>query len=326
MKRRNFIAGLLGTATAADLGTARAQQTPVIGFLRNASAASSARLMAGFRQGLSDTGLVEGRGVAIEYRWAEHSEQQLPEMATDLVHRGVALIATGGGIDAALAAKRATAAIPIVFEAGGDPVKMGLVASLNRPGGNVTGVALFSNTIGPKRVELIKGIMPTSAPIGVLANPDNANTRNELPLLQHAAASSGIALITLDAAAPAQLDDAFRKAADGHVGGLLVIANPFFVAHREEIVAAAARHRLPAIYPFRDFAQAGGLMSYGDNLVDAFRQLGVYSGRILHGEKPADLPVIRPSKFELVINLKTAKALGVAMPGTLLALADEVIE
>lgn len=327
MRRREFIA-LVGGAAACRPLAALAQQSamPVMGFLRNTSAASSTRLMTGFHRGLGEMGYVEGRNVTIEYRWADHGDDEVREMAADLVRRQVAVIATGGGTTCALAAKRATDVIPIVFEGGGDPVKFGLVASLNRPGGNVTGVALFSNRLGPKRVELLKSIVPARAPIGVLADPTNAAAKDEVPLLLHAAASAGVDVAILNASTAAEIDAAFASAAERHIRGVLILATPLFVAQRDRIIALAARHAIAVIYPFRSFVEAGGLMSYGDDLVDAFRQLGVYSGRVLRGEKPADLPVVQPTKFELVVNLKAAKALGMQMPPTLLALADEVIE
>jgi putative tryptophan/tyrosine transport system substrate-binding protein len=326
MKRRDFIT-LAGTAVAWPLA-ARAQQPapPVIGFLRNTDAASSEQLLAAFRQGLAENGYVEGRNLTIEYRWADNHDDRLPSLIADLIRHNVAVIVAGGGTVVALPAIAATKTIPIVFELGGDPVKMGLVPSLSHPGGNVTGVALFANVVGPKRIELLHELVLKADVIGVLAYPNNPTAEGEVKQLQEAAPSFGIRLEVLNARTNDEIDLAFATLLQSKGGGLIVLANPLFVGRRDQLVALAARYAIPVIYPFPSFVKAGGLMSYGESLTEAFRQLGTYTARILKGEKPADLPVMQPTKLELMINLKTAKALGINVPPKVLAIADEVIE
>ena len=327
MKRREFLSVLGGAAAAWPLA-ARAQQAsvPVIGFLRNTTAESSQSLLSAFHCGLAEIGYVEGQNVRVEYRWADNHDDRLPGLAADLVNTGVSVMVAAGGAVVAQAAKAATQTIPIVFELGGDPVKMGLAASFNRPGGHLTGVALFSNVIGPKRVEFLLDLVPNAKLIALLVDPANPNAEPEIKQVRDAANSLGIHAEVLTARTTSEIDAAFATLPRSGARGLIVMATPLFVGNRDHLVALAARDAVPAIYPFPAFAKAGGLMSYGDDLADAFRQLGVYTGRILKGEKPSDLPVVQPTKFQLIINLKTAKALGLVMPPKLLALADEVIE
>jgi putative ABC transport system substrate-binding protein len=326
MRRRAFILG--GGAAAAWPRAARAQQAPipVVGFLGTASPGPFAHLVAGFRQGLQETGFVEGRNVAIEYRWAEGQYERVPALAADLVRRQVAVIVTIGGETSAAAAKAATATIPIVFNSGTDPVKRGLVASLARPGGNATGVNIFTTELAEKRLGLLHDLVPASSTIAVLLNPNFAPAAINVRESEATARAIGKVIAIFNAKSELEIDAAFAEIVQARPGALLVAADPFFNSRREQIVALAARHAIPAIYEWREFAQAGGLMSYGTSLVEAHRQQGVYAGRILKGEKPADLPVVQLSKFELVINLKTAKALGLAIPPGVLAIADEVIE
>jgi putative ABC transport system substrate-binding protein len=325
MKRREFIAGL-GGATAWPL-VARAQQAvPVVGFLHSASSQSVAEEVAAFRQGLSETGYVEGQNIAIEYRWGDGQIERLPALAADLARRRVAVMAAVGGDAAALAAKAAAPTTPIVFQNGSDPIKSGLVMSLNRPGGNVTGVSLFAGTVDTKRLELMHELIPQIAVIAVLNNPLVAEAESRSRNLQEAARILGLRLLFLNVSSDRDFDTAFATIADQKAGALFVDGGPFFVGRRDQLVALAARHALPATYAWREFAAAGGLMSYGTNLANAARQTGNYIGRILKGEKPADLPVMQPIKFEFVINLKTAKVLGLNVPETLLATADELID
>lgn len=327
MKRREFITLVATAAATRPFGT-RAQQPamPVIGFLRNTDAASSEQLVAAFRQGLAENGYVEGRNITIEYRWADNHDDRLPALAADLVRHNVAVIAAGGGTVVALPAIAATKTIPIVFELGGDPVKMGLVPSLSHPGGNVTGVALFANVVGPKRIELLHDLVPKAEAIGVLVYPNSSVVEGEVKSLQEAARPFGLRLEVLNARTNDEIDLAFATLRQSKGDALIVLANPLFVGRRDQLVALAARYAIPVIYPFPSFVKAGGLMSYGDSLAEAFRQLGIYTARILNGDKPADLPVMQSTKFELAINLKTAKALGINVPPKLLAIADEVIE
>jgi putative ABC transport system substrate-binding protein len=328
MKRREFIT-LLGSGAVAWPLTAHAQQPalPVIGFLHPTSPAAAARQMAGFYQGLKETGYVEGQNVAIEYRWAEGHSERLPALAADLVRRGVAMIVATGGFVAALAAKAATSTIPIVFNGGNDPVKFGLVASFNRPGGNITGVVSLDATLAGKQLELLRKLVPDASLVAVLTNPDNADRAESFARdLQEAAHSMGQQLLVLTARAQDELDAAFVTMAQQKAETLLVASDAFFFSQRNRLAALATQHRIPAIYIYRDYAAAGGLMSYGTSLPELYRQVGVYTGRILKGAKPTELPVIQSARFEFVINLKTARALGLTVPPTMLSLADEVIE
>jgi putative ABC transport system substrate-binding protein len=297
---------------------------PVIGFLRSTSPTDATHLVTAFRDGLKETGFVEGQNVAIEYRYAEGRNDRLPALVADLIDRRVAVIV--GNNPAAFAAKTATSTVPIVFAYGGDPVQDGLVASLNRPGGNVTGVVFIQGVLGAKRLELLRQIVPKATTIAVLVNPNNPEAVSERSDVQAAALAIGQQLLVLDVSSDRDIETAFATFVQRGAGALLVGSGAFFFSHREQVVALAARHALPASYPQREPVVAGGLMSYGSSLTDAYRQAGIYAGRVLKGEKPADLPVMRSTKFEFVINLKTAKALGLTVPQSLLVAADEVIE
>jgi len=327
MRRREFIT-LLGGAAAALPRAARAQQPamPVIGFLNPASPDGFVDRLRGFRQGLKDTGYVEGENVTIEYRWAENHIERLPLLAADLVRRQVNVIAAFAGDIPAVVAKAATTTIPIVFLNGADPVKSGLVASLNRPGGNVTGISLLAGTVNAKRLDLIHELVPRVALVAVLNNPIVTEAETRLRDLQGAARTLGVRLLFQTVGSERELDAAFATIADQKAGALFVDGNPFFVSRRDQLIGLAARQMLPTMYFEREFAAAGGLMSYGTNFADAYRQAGIYIGRILKGTKPADLPILQPTKFDFVINLQTAKTLGIEVPDKLLALADEVIE
>jgi len=326
VNRRSFIT-LLGGAAAWPLAASAQQPAmPVIGYLSARSPDDTAHLVAAFRRGLGEGGLVEGENVVIEYRWALGQYNRLPAMAMELVHRPVALLATTGGEPVALAAKAATTTIPIVFLIGGDPVKARLAASYNRPGGNATGVNMLTETLEPKRLGLLRELVPQAAVIGVILNPNFAPAEDQLKAVQEAARSLSLQVHALRASTGAEIDAAFEAIAQHRISALVVPANPLFDARRDNLVALAARYAVPAMYAFRDYAVTGGLMSYGPDLADLYRQVGLYAGRILKGDKPADLPVLQPTKFEFVINLRTAKALGFEVPPTVLALADEVIE
>jgi putative tryptophan/tyrosine transport system substrate-binding protein len=299
---------------------------PVIGFLNGQSRDNLAHAVAAFRQGLDAMGYAEGRNIAIEYRWADGQGDRLPALVADLVQRQVAVIASTGGDPAALAVKRATSTIPIVFTIGGDPVALGLVANLNRPGGNITGISQINVLLDPKRLEVLHELTPGVAVAAVLRNPSNSNAENQVSTLQTAARTMGIELRFVTATTEGEIDTAFTMLAEMRVGVLMVASDPFFNGRRRQIVALATRLAVPAIFHQREFALDGGLMSYGTSLTDMYRLAAIYTGRILKGDKPADLPVQQSTKVELVINLKTAKTLGLTFPITLLGRADEVIE
>jgi putative ABC transport system substrate-binding protein len=327
VKRREFIGALVGGASAAWPLAARAQLAmPVIGFLNAASPATFGPYLAGFIRGLKDAGYTEGANVAIEYRWAEGNIPRLTEFANELVSRKVNVIAAAGGEPAALAAKSATSTIPTVFGIGGDPVKHGLVASFNRPDGNATGITLLTSDLEGKRIELLLQIAPQASTVTVLINPQNPNFESQLKDCQDAGRRFGRAIEVLKAATPAEIETALAGRGERRAHALAVCSDPFFNNRRKQIVDLVARNPVPAIYQWREFVEAGGLMSYGTNLAGMYREIGRYVGRVLNGEKPAALPVLQPTKFEIVINLKTAKAIGIEPSPMLLARADEVIE
>jgi putative ABC transport system substrate-binding protein len=328
VKRREFIS-LVGGTAAAWPRAARAQQpaVPVVGFLSYQSPDTIADLLRAFRQGLKDTGYVEGENVAIEYRWAENQIDRLPALVAELVRRQVGVIATSGGPASAFAAKTATTMIPIVFAINEDPVQLGLVASLARPGGNLTGINFFNAELVAKRLEFLRELVPGATRVAVLVNPANETTmKSTLRDVEPAARTFGLQLKTLNASTSGEINAAFATFARERADALFVGGDAFFFIRRVQLVTLASRHGVPATYSSRDFTEAGGLMSYGTNLGDAFRQAGVYTGRILKGAKPADLPVVQSTKFELVINHETARSLGLEVPPSLLATADEVIE
>jgi putative tryptophan/tyrosine transport system substrate-binding protein len=326
IRRRNFIA-LLGAAAMAPLrAKAQARATPVIGFLNTTSPGPIATLLAAFHHGLDKAGFVEGRNLLVEYRWAEGRYDQLPAMAADLVRRRVAVIAATGGLISAQAAKGATSTIPVLFVAGFDPVQEGLVASINRPGGNATGVSVYTAELGRKRLELLRQLVPGLTKIAMLVNPHSISTEIETNDLGEAARALGVELHVVTAATGDGIENAFGEAANRGAGALIVSADSFFTSRRDQLVALAARHALPASYPWSQYAEAGGLFSYGTNLTWAYEQIGTYVARILKGTKPADLPVQMPTTFDMVINLKTAQSLGISIPPFLLATANRVIE
>ena len=327
MRRREFIT-LLGGAAAAWPLAARAQQAamPVIGFLTSLGRNERPNLAGAFRRGLGETGFVEGRSVAIEYRFAENQHDRLPALAADLVVRKVAVIAATGGPNSVLAAKASTTTIPVVFTSGGDPVEAGFVGSLNRPGGNLTGITWFGAAVSGKALGMLHELIPTAASLALMVNPNNPESEHSRRYAQEAAHTLGRQLLVVEAGTPSEIDTTFALLRQRHTGALLVGSDPFFTSRRQQIVALAARDAIPSMYVNREFVADGGLMSYGNDPVDAYRRAGVYAGRILNGASPADLPVDQASKFELVINLKTAKALGLVVPNSMQLLADEVIE
>jgi putative ABC transport system substrate-binding protein len=324
MKRRKFI-GLLGAATAWPLSARAAGDVPVIGYLSGSAADAQLWPFSAFQQGLAESGYVEGQNVAIEYRWAESRYERLPELAADLVRRKVAVIVAATS-PAALAAKRATKLIPIVFETAGDPVGLGLVTSVNRPEGNVTGVTQLSSVSIPKRVGLLHELLPTAKTVGLLLNPNDPKAETQSREIEAPARALGLRIEVVKATAMGDFDAAFAVLAERRVDALIVGSSELLSRGRDQLAKLAAHHAIPAIYQYRDYVQAGGLISYGASLASSYHQVGVYAGLILKGAKPADLPVMQIAKFELVINLKTAKALALEIPPSLLAIADEVIE
>jgi len=327
MRRRAFFAALGGAALAWPMAAhPQRKAMPVIGWLSGAAAAGYVPFLAAFREGLKETGYVEGQNVAIEYRWADGNYDRLPALAAELVALKVDLIAASGGDASSRAAKDATSTIPIVFNSGDDPVATGLVTSLARPGGNLTGISFLVVELHPKRLELLSDLVPQARVIGLLVNPDSPQTERVLRGMQEAARAKGIQLLVVKASTGSEIDAAFAALSQQAPGALVVQADPFFNSRRDQLVALAARYAVPAIYEGRQFAMAGGLISYGASLTAVYRQLGIYAGKILQGAKPADLPVQQPTAFDLVINLKTAEALGLTIPRTMLDLANEVIE
>jgi ABC-type uncharacterized transport system substrate-binding protein len=327
MKRREFIA-LVGGATLTWPLPTRAQHRalPIIGFLSGRSLADSAEEVKAFRAGLAETGHVEGANVGIEFRWADGHYDRLAALATELVAREVAVVAAVGGGNSGIAAKSVTSRIPIVFASGGDAVKIGLVASLARPGGNVTGVNIIFGALGAKRLELLRELVPSATAIAMLVNPNYASAPAEVQDVENAGRRLGIRIGIFNARTASEIEPAFSRLAEQKSGGLLIADDPFLLGERQQLVRLAERHSIPAIYFSRDFVDAGGLMSYGPSLIDAYRLVGVYTGRILKGDVPVDMPVVQPTKFQLVINLKVTKALGLTFPQSILLRADEVIE
>jgi putative ABC transport system substrate-binding protein len=326
MRRREFILTVAGAAAWPLAARAQQPALPAIGFLNSSSPASFARSLAAFRQGLKETGFVEGQNVAIEFRWAEGRYERLPDFAADLVKRGIAVLVATGGIVTALAAKAATTTIPIVFSSGADPVEIGLIAGLSRPGSNLTGVSLLTGRLIGKRLEILHEVVPKASAIGVLINPNLPNVQIQLDDAQKAGRAIGQQLHILYAGSERDFESAFAAAVQARLGALMVGPDAFFSSRREQIVALAARERIPTIYEWREFTEAGGLMSYGSDRAAGYQQVGVYAGRILKGSNPADLPVVQLTKVEFVLNLRTARALGLTIPLPLLGRADEVIE
>ena len=326
MQRRQFIALLGGTVATWPLAAVAQQSAiPTIGFLRSTRPDASTDLLVALRKGLKETGYVEGQNLTIEYRWAENQQERLSALAADLVRQRCVVI-VAGGVNAAFAAKAATATIPIIFATGDDPLRSGLVGSLNRPGGNATGVFFVSGSVEGKQLGLLREVVPTAAVIGMLVNPTSPGSERQERETQAAAQALGQQLHVFKASGERDIDNVFATLTQYRIGALLIAANALFTGQRDQLVALAARHAMPVLHYTREFAEAGGLMSYGSSLTDAYRQVGVYVGRVLKGEKPADLPIIQSSTFELVINLKTAKTLGLTVPFGLLNAADEVIE
>jgi putative ABC transport system substrate-binding protein len=328
LRRREFITLLCGGAAAAWPLAAQAQQSsaPTVGFLVSASAEGYERVMGPILKGLEQAGYVQGKNLSIEYRWADYHYDRLPSLAAELVNHNVAVIFTTGSIVSALAAKSATSTIPIVFANGSDPVRYGLVASLNRPGGNMTGVTFYNSGLGPKRIGLLREILPKAAIIGVLINPQNPNADDDAKDMLEASRNAGIQLEIVNASTESELNEAFEKTIRLHADALIVHVDALFNAQYEKIVALAAQHAVPTMYAMRQATQAGGLISYGTDVDEMDRQAGMYIGKILKGAKPADLPVLQPTKFDLRINLKTARALGLTVPLLVQMTADEVIE
>ena len=326
MRRRDFL-GALGGAVAWPLAVHAQQPTmPVVGFLHTLSPESVPHFVVAFRQGLKEAGFVEGQNIAVEYRWAHGQYDRLPELAAELVSRQVAVIAALGGEPSPQIVEKATRTIPIVFASNGDPVSEGLVASFNRPGGNATGVTIFGTAAVAKRMQLLKEVVPQATVIGFLMNPTNPNGSSEMEAAQTAASSLGKELLILRASSEGEIDAAFEILAQQRGGALLGATDTFLFGRRDKIVSLAAHYRIPAIYYLPEFAEIGGLMAYGNRITDTYRQIGIYVGRILKGEKAADLPVVQATKYELVINLKTAKALGITIPSGVMAIADNVID
>ena len=326
LTRREVIAFVAGTAVAWPFAT-RAQSTmPVIGFMHTASPDRFPHLVPAFRKGLSEVGYVEGQNVKIEYRWAEGHYERLPELAADLIARQVNVLAATGGDESGLAAKSVASTTPIVFQMGSDPVRLGLVASLNRPGGRITGSTLLTTELAPKRLELLHELIPKATSVAMLVNPTDPSAELQARELQEAARAVGMQAHVLRASKDTDIEPAFTSIIEHSDNALIVQTDPFFTSRRDRLVSLANQHSIPAMYGFREFAEVGGLISYGAELGDVFRHTGIYAGRILQGEEPANLPILQPTKFDLVINLKTAKALGITVPLTLQVAADEVIE
>ena len=326
MRRREFISLLGGAAATWPLAVPAQTAIAIIGFLSSRSSGDSEHLVTAFRLGLKETGYVEGDNAVIAFRWAEGRYDQLPAQAAELARQRVAVIVAAGGNVVAFAAKAATSTIPTVFIVGSDPVQDGLVASLARPGGNVTGVTLITSELGAKRLGLLRELVPSAALIAVLLNPTSSAFQQQSRDIEAAAGAIGQRIVMLSASNDRELETAFATLKQAQAGALVIMPDPFFATQRERLIALAGRHAIPAVYESREYAPAGGLISYGTRYTDSYRQAGVYTGRILKGEKPTDLPVMQPTKFDLVINLRTAKVLGLEIPPTLLALADEVIE
>jgi len=328
MRRRKFAAGFAGMVAASTLWPPllKAQQKAVVGFLNAGAPDRSVRIVAAFREGLGETGYLEGQNLTIEYRWAEGHYDRLPALAADLVGRKVDVIAVSGSPAAASAAKGATSTIPIVFIGGDNPVADGLVASLARPGGNLTGVSSLVVELNPKRLQLLRELVPQARVIGMLVNPSNPATERMTREAQDAARADGLPLVVLNVGSESEIDAAFTALVQRQAGALLVGTDPFLTGRNEQVATLAARHGIPAIYGWPEFTTAGGLISYGPSRPALYRQIGVYAGKILKGAKPADLPVLQPAIFELVVNMKTAKALGLTIPPSILARADEVLE